>query len=136
MAQAQVGRARLEALTRRERDCLRLVLDRLSSKEIGRTLGISPTSVDTLVRRAREKLGVDDRYAAAQLLADWERDGAPPGPGTLASAPATSAQGWRGWAALPPLASLNLAQRLMLVLLGAIVGAIGFGAMLTALAAL
>jgi DNA-binding CsgD family transcriptional regulator len=135
MAQAQVGRARLEALTRRERDCLRLVLDRLSSKEIGRTLGISPTSVDTLVRRAREKLGVDDRYAAAQLLADWERDGAAAGPGALASAPATSAPGWRGWA-LPPLASLNLAQRLMLVVLGAIVGAIGFGALLTALAAL
>jgi DNA-binding CsgD family transcriptional regulator len=135
MAQARVGRARLEALTRRERDCLRLVLDRLSSKEIGRTLGISPTSVDTLVRRAREKLGVDDRYAAAQLLADWERDGAAHGPGALASAPATSAQGWRGWA-LPPLAGLNLAQRLMLVVLGAIVGAIGFGALLTALAAL
>ncbi len=135
MAQARVDRAKLEALTRRERDCLRLVLDRLSSKEIVRTLGISPTSVDTLVRRAREKLGVDDRYAAAQLLADWERDGAAPVPGTLAGAPATSAQGWRGWT-LPPLASLNLAQRLMLVVLGAIVGAIGFGALLTALAAL
>src|ERR1700679_3168680 len=68
MAQAQVGRARLEALTQRERDCLRLVLDQLSSKEIGRTLGISPTSVDTHVRRAREKLGVDERYAAPPFV--------------------------------------------------------------------
>ena len=132
MTDSEASRARLEALTQRERDCLRLVLDQLSSKEIGRTLGISPTSVDTHVRRAREKLGVDDRYAAAQRLAAWERGGAI-GPG-VTSHPAAP-QAWRGWT-LPPLASLNLIQRLLLVVLGAIVGAIAFGAVLTAMAAL
>lgn len=129
MAEAPADRTRLEALTERERDCLRLVLDHLSSKEIGRTLGISPTSVDTHIRRAREKLSVEDRYVAAQMLAAWERDGA-------SAAPHLSpTQAWRGWA-IPPLASLNLVQRLLLVILGAIVGAIAFGALLTAMAAL
>jgi len=132
MAEAEIDRARLQALTQRERDCLRLVLDQLSSKEIGRTLGISPTSVDTHVRRAREKLGVDDRYAAAQLLAAWERDGVSE---RRSSPRPSSSQTGRGWT-LPPLASLNLAQRLMLVVLGAILGAIAFGAVLTAMAAL
>lgn len=131
MANIGAGRARLEALTQRERDCLRLVLDQLSSKEIGRSLGISPTSVDTHVRRAREKLGVDDRYTAAQLLAAWERGGAQPAVDRARPAQLPPSQTW-----LPPLASLNLVQRLMLVVLGAILGAIAFGAVLTAMAAL
>src|SRR5580704_6162484 len=131
MTDAQLGRARIEVLTTRERDCLRLVLDQLSSKEIGRALGISPTSVDTHVRRAREKLGVDDRYTAAQLLAAWERDGAVPsaGPAPRGAASATTSLAWRGWG-LPPLTSLNLVQRLLLVVVGAIIGAIAFGALL------
>jgi DNA-binding CsgD family transcriptional regulator len=132
MTQSEIDRARLQALTGRERDCLRLVLEQLSSKEIGRKLGISPTSVDTHVRRAREKLGVDDRYAAAQLLAAWERDAASVSSGSRPSArPST----WRGWPP-PPLTSLSLLQRLMLVVLFAVLGAIAFGAVLTALAAL
>ena len=135
MTHSEIDRARLRALTARERDCLRLVLDQLSSKEIGRTLGISPTSVDTHVRRAREKLGVDDRYAAAQLLAAWERDAATVPRGRGPSARPSASQAWRGWP-LPPLASLNLVQRLMLVVLFSILGAIAFGAVLTALAAL
>ena len=53
--------SRLKVLTPRERDCLRLVVEHHSSKEIGRHLGISQTSVDTYVRRARDKLGQQDR---------------------------------------------------------------------------
>jgi len=135
MTQSEIDRARLQALTGRERDCLRLVLDQLSSKEIGRKLGISPTSVDTHVRRAREKLGVDDRYAAAQLLAAWERDPASVSSGRGPSARPSAWQGWRGWPP-PPLTSLNLLQRLLLVVLFSVLGAIAFGAVLTALAAL
>ena len=60
----------VELLTPRERECLRLVDRHLSSKQIARELGMSKTSVDTYCDRARRKLGVDDRYAAARRLAD------------------------------------------------------------------
>lgn len=58
----------LETLTPKERECLRLVAENRGSKDIARLLGISPTSVETHVRRAREKLGTRDRFAAARLL--------------------------------------------------------------------
>src|SRR4051812_46428400 len=58
----------VELLTPRERECLRLVDQHLSSKEIARELGMSKTSVDTYCDRARRKLGVGDRYEAARLL--------------------------------------------------------------------
>src|ERR1043165_9402537 len=57
----------VELLTPRERECLRLVDQHLSSKQIARELGMSKTSVDTYCDRARRKLGVEDRYAAARL---------------------------------------------------------------------
>ncbi|WP_296599363.1 response regulator transcription factor [Phenylobacterium sp.] len=62
----------VELLTQRERDCLRLVDQHLSSKQIARELGMSKTSVDTYCDRARRKLGVDDRFQAARLLRDQE----------------------------------------------------------------
>src|SRR5437870_13465244 len=55
-------------LTQRERECLRLVDQHLSSKQIARELGMSKTSVDTYCDRARRKLGVTDRYEAARVL--------------------------------------------------------------------
>src|SRR5205085_352132 len=58
----------VELLTQRERECLRLVDQHLSSKQIARELGMSKTSVDTYCDRARRKLGVPDRYEAARLL--------------------------------------------------------------------
>src|ERR1700710_1578281 len=61
-------------LTPRERECLRLVDQHLSSKQIARQLGMSKTSVDTYCNRARRKLGVGDRYAAARLLAARDRE--------------------------------------------------------------
>jgi DNA-binding CsgD family transcriptional regulator len=54
-------------LTQRERDCLRLVDQHLSSKQIARQLGMSKTSVDTYCDRARRKLGVEDRFSAARM---------------------------------------------------------------------
>jgi len=65
----------VELLTARERECLRLVDRHFSSKQIARELGMSKTSVDTYCDRARRKLGVNDRYHAARLLADHEREG-------------------------------------------------------------
>lgn len=60
---------RLSHLTPMERACLELVAQRRSSKEIAKQLGIAKSSVDTYCDRARSKLAVADRYAAARLLA-------------------------------------------------------------------
>src|SRR5260221_13407091 len=57
----------VDLLTPRERECRRLVDQHLSSKQIARQLGMSKPSVDTYCDRARRKLGVEDRYAAAKL---------------------------------------------------------------------
>src|ERR1700722_1934088 len=62
-------------LTPRERECLRLVDQHLSSKQIARELGMSKTSVDTYCDRARRKLGVEDRYAAARLARQLDGEG-------------------------------------------------------------
>lgn len=129
---------RISLLTRRERECLRLVLEIQSSKQIARRLGISQTSVDTHVRRARDKLGVRSRYDAARLLALWES-----GPSLISTIEAQPdpraswpGQDWRRLWPLPSLASLNIAQRLLLIVGGAIAAAAAFGVLLSALAAL
>ncbi|MCC7266358.1 MAG: helix-turn-helix transcriptional regulator [Caulobacteraceae bacterium] len=83
----QVSEA-VERLTARERECLRLVNQHLSSKEIGRLLGVSKYTVDTHLDRARERLGVGDRYAAARLMLAYEASvGTPPSPVPTASGP-------------------------------------------------
>jgi DNA-binding CsgD family transcriptional regulator len=64
-------------LTPRERECLRLVDQHLSSKEIARALGMSKTSVDTYCDRARRKLGVPDRYEAARVARVLDREPVP-----------------------------------------------------------
>ena len=70
MLQTVEARAlKLSALTPKERECLRLVAQQRSSKEIARELGISKASVDTYCNRARAKLGVADRYEAARVMA-------------------------------------------------------------------
>src|SRR6476659_7504067 len=71
----------VELLTPRERECLRLVDQHLSSKEIARKLGMSKTSVDTYCDRARRKLGVPDRYEAARLVRTLDLDVVPTGSG-------------------------------------------------------
>lgn len=124
--------ARLSQLTPKERECLRLVLENRSSKQIARQLGISRTSVDTHVRRARAKLGIKDRHEAARLLELWET-----GAVETAAAPALAVPRPQGFSLrLPPLEELNIAQRLLLIVAGAIVAALLFGLLLTALAAL
>jgi DNA-binding CsgD family transcriptional regulator len=59
---------KLGRLTKREREILWLVDEHLSSKEIGRRLGLSNHTVSNHVRNALERLGMDDRFAAARLL--------------------------------------------------------------------
>ena len=57
---------RIDELSPRERDCLRLVARAHSSKEIGRALGISHHTVDDHLKRAMSLLGVASRFEAAQ----------------------------------------------------------------------
>lgn len=58
----------IERLTDRQKECLRLVGDGYTSKEIGRQLEISYTTVDNHIRSAMEVLDVDSRAEAARML--------------------------------------------------------------------
>lgn len=61
--------ARLARLSAGQRDCLRLVDQHHSSKEIAAQLKISPHTVDQRIRGALQILGVERRAQAARLLA-------------------------------------------------------------------
>ena len=63
---SQDGVARL---TKGQRQCLELVNQHLSSKEIALHLGISPHTVDQRVRQALQVLGVEKRGEAARIVA-------------------------------------------------------------------
>lgn len=65
----------LTALTEKQKQCLRLVSQNYSSKEIGRKLGITHYTVDQRLRTAAKNLGVDTRFEAARLLASSENCG-------------------------------------------------------------
>lgn len=126
---------RVQFLTPKERACLRLVMEQRSSKQIARELGISRTSVDTHVRRARHKLGLRDRYAAARLVESWRPSEAAFAAAAEASPVAPTAPS-RAGIHLPPLSSLGVGQRIYLVVSGAVIAAALTGTLLTALAAL
>jgi DNA-binding CsgD family transcriptional regulator len=62
----------IDRLTDRQRECLRLVHQHLTSKDIARRLGISPHTVDMRLRTAIRLLNVQNRTQAALLLANAE----------------------------------------------------------------
>ena len=62
-----------ETLTERERQCLRLVFERLRPKEIGRELGISHHTVNGHLQQAMRKLGATSSIEAARLVHAAER---------------------------------------------------------------
>ena len=68
----------LSSLTRRERECLRLVKRGLESKEIARELGLSHRTVDAYIDTARRRLNAGSRRQAAELLASHEASEAIP----------------------------------------------------------
>ena len=69
---------RVERLTPRERECLRLVSLHLSSKEIARQLAISQHTVDGHLDEARRKLGAPTRRDAVRILVQSEEGRSPP----------------------------------------------------------
>ena len=62
---------RVARLTAGQLDCLRLVDQHLSSKEIAAELSISPHTVDQRVRQALQILGVERRTQAARIVARY-----------------------------------------------------------------
>jgi DNA-binding CsgD family transcriptional regulator len=66
----------LAQLTEGQRDCLRLVYQHMKSKDIARTLGVSPHTVDMRLRTAMKTLSVGSRIEAARLLVQLEAGGA------------------------------------------------------------
>ncbi len=65
---------RVAKLSGAQCDCLRLVAEHRSSKEIARLLMISPHTVDQRLKRATNILAVDSRFEAARMFASYERD--------------------------------------------------------------
>jgi len=61
---------KITKLTERQRACLELVARGFTSKEIGRKLGISHSTVDNHILIATQTLGVADRREAGRLVAD------------------------------------------------------------------
>jgi DNA-binding CsgD family transcriptional regulator len=64
----QTRASNVERLSEGQRECLRLVWQYHSSKEVARKLGISPHTVDQRIKRAISILGVGNRAEAARLL--------------------------------------------------------------------
>lgn len=67
-----------ERLTPRQRECLRMVYERLVSKEIAEKLGISSNTVDTYLTEAIAILGARNRRHAAALFHEYEAGQATP----------------------------------------------------------
>lgn len=133
---AEARQAALVRLTPQERECLKLVAEQRSSKEIAHVLGISKASVDTYCNRARAKLGVSSRREAARIVRalEAERTAQPSAPAPVEAeerAPSKSGR-WR----LPPVAALGPLQRVGAILLGACVFALAFGVLASGLASL
>jgi DNA-binding CsgD family transcriptional regulator len=63
---------RIARLTAGQLDCLRLVDQLLSSKEIATELHISPHTVDQRIRQALAILGVERRAQAARIVAQYK----------------------------------------------------------------
>ena len=64
----EAGSSPVSRLTKGQLDCLRLVDQHLSSKEIAVELGISPHTVDQRIRLSLQTLGVERRSQAARLV--------------------------------------------------------------------
>jgi DNA-binding CsgD family transcriptional regulator len=62
---------RIGRLSKGQLDCLKLVDQHLSSKEIATELGISPHTVDQRIRQALAILGVERRAQAARIVSSY-----------------------------------------------------------------
>lgn len=63
-----------DRLSERQKQCLELVAKGHTSKQIGRILNLSPSTVDNHLNTAVERLGADSRVVAARLFVTQNRD--------------------------------------------------------------
>jgi len=63
----------IEELSESQRQCLRLVLQNRTSKEIAKETGLSPHTVDTYLLRAAATLGATNRREAARIFSEIEQ---------------------------------------------------------------
>src|SRR3954464_9523212 len=63
---------RIQRLTDKQRECLRMVYRHMETKEIARVLGLSPDGVTQRIKTAMQTLGADRRRHAARILAEAE----------------------------------------------------------------
>lgn len=75
-------------LSPRQKDCLRLVYRRMTSKEIAAELGLSPGTVHTYCSEAVSALGARNRRHAAEILHSWEHGTAEEAPSKVQLDPA------------------------------------------------
>lgn len=133
-----MNQARVQRLTERQKDCLRLVAQGYTSKEIGRQLHLAPSTVDNHVLAATQLLDASNRAEAARSLASAEtRQKMPSETVTLANpqlsgllmssaeAPGLTIFGRRIWS-LPPVGGyrneLDATERTFRIMQVAVVG--------------
>lgn len=63
---------RFSGLSESQKACLRLVGQGMSSKEIAKSLNLTPLTVDTYVKAAVARLGAGNRREAARALVGWD----------------------------------------------------------------
>jgi DNA-binding CsgD family transcriptional regulator len=135
--------ATIQRLTERQKDCLRLVAQGYTSKEIGRALDLSPSTIDNHILTAVQSMSANSRGEAARSLARIETrqklpreslalaESSHPGLLTVsADAPALALSGRKIWS-LPPIGGqtneLDSAERTLRIVQ---VAAVGFGTMM------
>ena len=136
--------AAIQRLTERQKECLRLVAQGYTSKEIGRNLDLSPSTVDNHILTAVQSMSANSRGEAARSLASIEaRQKLPRETMALAESaqaelslastanPALTISGQKIWS-LPPLGGqvneLDRAQRSLRIVQ---VAAVGFGTVMS-----
>lgn len=136
--------AAIQRLTERQKECLRLVAQGYTSKEIGRNLDLSPSTVDNHILTAVQSMSANSRGEAARSLASLEtRQKLPRETMALAESvqaelsltstanPALTISGQKIWS-LPPLGGqvneLDRAERSLRIVQ---VAAVGFGTVMS-----
>jgi DNA-binding CsgD family transcriptional regulator len=122
-------------LSEGQKNCLRLVAQGMSSKEIAKQTGLTPQTVDTYLKASLPRLGASNRREAARLFLAWEAAsaaGLPVDPLASPSDPAADSDlpartGWNRLLNLPPLGGkvndLGWAQKTVQALQVAVVAA-------------
>lgn len=132
----------MQRLTPRQQECLRLIYERKTSKEIASTLGLSVGTVNTYISEAISTLNARNRRHAAELLhasdpsgmtpnkVELQSEGVPPIPPTTEVEP----QGSGDWRRLLPIRAkgatgndLSVTLRILWILVLPVLAAIAFG---------